>query len=326
MALNFDCTSSFSSWWEVKWTKKYGGDLREAHDRLFQQLFIKSYPSSAQGNTKAVEVGLEEEAVCAFVFQEVAVEAERQGAEEGKDVSKVLRDSEGEVELVVETQATWRTRAMVVESSESGPEQRPRAQLSIPGLQATPTKKRTKAQTSKASKSSKSSTAPPIEMGRAKQKASTKVGAVAPLVGQSSTSIPSTSPPLMVALTSQFDPRTGEMLHFVEDNTTSVFGEPIVPEIPVVSEVTSPQASPQTTATIEELPLPIQDPAQIVEEKDLQIAALVSRLEPQDGENPDPEDDPLKKGVGEEEEPPVDKVDVKPKPDQTAALMGSLSI
>ena len=34
---------------------------------------------------------------------------------------------------------------------------------------------------------------------------------------------------------------------------------------------------------------------QIVEEKDLQIAALVSRLEPQDGKNPDPEDDPLKR-------------------------------
>ncbi|KAM1264682.1 hypothetical protein ACFX15_033989 [Malus domestica] len=31
---------------------------------------------------------------------------------------------------------------------------------------------------------------------------------------------------------------------------------------------------------------------QIVEGKDLQIAALVSRLEPQDGENPNPEDEP----------------------------------
>ncbi|KAM1672162.1 hypothetical protein ACFXTN_037084 [Malus domestica] len=40
-----------------------------------------------------------------------------------------------------------------------------------------------------------------------------------------------------------------------------------------------------------------------VEEKDLQIAELVSRLGPQDGENPDLEDDPLKKGVGEENEP-----------------------
>ncbi|KAM1934702.1 hypothetical protein ACFX15_018858 [Malus domestica] len=64
----------------------------------------------------------------------------------------------------------------------------------------------------------------------------------------------------------------------------------------------------------------------IVEEKDLQIAALISRLEPQDGENPDPEDDPLKRGAGEEEEPPVDKVDMKPEPDQATTLMGSLSI
>ncbi|KAM2057975.1 hypothetical protein FF1_030430 [Malus domestica] len=54
---------------------------------------------------------------------------------------------------------------------------------------------------------------------------------------------------------------------------------------------------------------------QIVEEKDLQIAALVSRLEPQDGENPNPEDKPT-----------VERIDVKPEPDQAAALMGSLSI
>ncbi|KAM0971638.1 hypothetical protein ACFX13_019821 [Malus domestica] len=52
-----------------------------------------------------------------------------------------------------------------------------------------------------------------------------------------------------------------------------------------------------------------------VEEKDLQIAALVSRLEPHDGDNPNPE-----------EEPPVKNIDVKPEPDQAAALMGSLSI
>ncbi|KAM2041973.1 hypothetical protein ACFXTH_035559 [Malus domestica] len=64
----------------------------------------------------------------------------------------------------------------------------------------------------------------------------------------------------------------------------------------------------------------------IVEEKDLQIAALVSRLEPQDGENPDPEDDPLKRGAGEEKEPPVEKIDVKPEPDKAAVLMGFLSI
>ncbi|KAM2154498.1 hypothetical protein ACFX1Q_046312 [Malus domestica] len=64
----------------------------------------------------------------------------------------------------------------------------------------------------------------------------------------------------------------------------------------------------------------------IVEEKDLQIAALVSRLEPQGDENPDPENDPLKRRDDEEDEPQVEKNDVKPKPDQAAALMGSLSI
>ncbi|KAM1895864.1 hypothetical protein ACFX13_044562 [Malus domestica] len=64
----------------------------------------------------------------------------------------------------------------------------------------------------------------------------------------------------------------------------------------------------------------------IVEEKDLQIVALVSRLEPQDGENPNLEDDPLKIGAGEEDEPLVERIDVKPEPDQAAALMGSLSI
>ncbi|KAM0989301.1 hypothetical protein ACFX11_013274 [Malus domestica] len=52
-----------------------------------------------------------------------------------------------------------------------------------------------------------------------------------------------------------------------------------------------------------------------VEEKDLQIAALVSRLEPQDGDNPNPEEEPL-----------VENIDVKPETDQAAALMGSLSI
>ncbi|KAM2473137.1 hypothetical protein PS1_006000 [Malus domestica] len=54
---------------------------------------------------------------------------------------------------------------------------------------------------------------------------------------------------------------------------------------------------------------------QIVEEKDLQIAALISQLEPQDGENPNLED-----------EPTMERIDVKPEPDQVAALMGSLSI
>ncbi|KAM1738673.1 hypothetical protein ACFX11_014468 [Malus domestica] len=64
----------------------------------------------------------------------------------------------------------------------------------------------------------------------------------------------------------------------------------------------------------------------IVEEKDLQIVVLVSRLEPQDDENPDPENDPLKRRDDEEDKPQVEKNDVKTEPDQAAALMGSLSI
>ncbi|KAM1620290.1 hypothetical protein ACFXTN_017278 [Malus domestica] len=63
-----------------------------------------------------------------------------------------------------------------------------------------------------------------------------------------------------------------------------------------------------------------------VEEKDLQIAALVNQLEAQDGEKPNPKIDHLKKEDNEEDEPPVKKIDVKPEPDQAAALMGSLSI
>ncbi|KAM2127083.1 hypothetical protein ACFX1R_007025 [Malus domestica] len=63
-----------------------------------------------------------------------------------------------------------------------------------------------------------------------------------------------------------------------------------------------------------------------VEEKDLQIAALINRLEAQDGDKPDPENDPLKRRDDEEDEPQVEKNDAKPEPDQAAALMGSLSI
>ncbi|KAM1164794.1 hypothetical protein PS2_024061 [Malus domestica] len=63
-----------------------------------------------------------------------------------------------------------------------------------------------------------------------------------------------------------------------------------------------------------------------VEEKELQIAALVNRQEAQDGEKPNPKIDYLKKEDDEEDEPPVKKIDVKPEPDQAAALMGSISI
>ncbi|KAB2600540.1 hypothetical protein D8674_040516 [Pyrus ussuriensis x Pyrus communis] len=63
---------------ETKWIKKYEGDLKESHDRLFK-----------------VDVGLDEEVANTFVLQEAVTEAERQGAGEGGDVSKLFGDSEG---------------------------------------------------------------------------------------------------------------------------------------------------------------------------------------------------------------------------------------
>ncbi|KAB2597293.1 hypothetical protein D8674_000213 [Pyrus ussuriensis x Pyrus communis] len=70
-----------------------------------------------------------------------------------------------------------------------------------------------------------------------------KIGKPAPSVGQGSVPTSSTFPfTLAVTPTSHFDPRTEEMLHFVEDDNNSInqppptsFGEPIVPEIPVAA-------------------------------------------------------------------------------------------
>ncbi|KAM1348211.1 hypothetical protein ACFX2F_002409 [Malus domestica] len=65
---------------------------------------------------------------------------------------------------------------------------------------------------------------------------------------------------------------------------------------------------------------------QTVEEKDLQIAALVNQLDAKPDVKVEPEVNPLKKENDEDEEPLVEKVDVKPEADQAAVLMGSLSI
>ncbi|KAB2603291.1 TMV resistance protein N-like [Pyrus ussuriensis x Pyrus communis] len=95
MAINFKCTSNFASWWEARWTKKYGGDLHEAYDRLFKQ---SSPIQSELSNPVEVDVGQDEEGEDAFVLQEAAVERERQGAGAGEDVFELLGDSEGEAE------------------------------------------------------------------------------------------------------------------------------------------------------------------------------------------------------------------------------------
>lgn len=46
VAFNFECTPSFATWWEAKWSKKYGGDIREDNDHPFKQLFFKTYPKN----------------------------------------------------------------------------------------------------------------------------------------------------------------------------------------------------------------------------------------------------------------------------------------
>ena len=63
-----------------------------------------------------------------------------------------------------------------------------------------------------------------------------------------------------------------------------------------------------------------------VEEKDLQITALINRLEMQDDEKPDLKVNPLKREANEEEAPPVQKVKEEQELDQVATLMGSFSI
>ncbi|KAB2612934.1 TMV resistance protein N-like [Pyrus ussuriensis x Pyrus communis] len=83
-----------------------------------------------------------------------------------------------------------------------------------------------------------------------------KEGTPVPQVGQALNFHSSSFPPIMmVTPTSQFNPITGEMLHFAEDNGVSSFlvpettirptlatWEPISPKIPVVSKVTNPKA------------------------------------------------------------------------------------
>ncbi|KAM1537627.1 hypothetical protein PS1_002547 [Malus domestica] len=64
----------------------------------------------------------------------------------------------------------------------------------------------------------------------------------------------------------------------------------------------------------------------IVEEKDQQIAALVNQLDVKPDVKIKQGDDSVKKENNEDEEPPVEKIDVKLEPGQATALMGSLSI
>lgn len=46
--LNFECTAFFTTWWEAKWSNKYDRDIREAHVRLFGQVFFKFLPKKEE--------------------------------------------------------------------------------------------------------------------------------------------------------------------------------------------------------------------------------------------------------------------------------------
>ncbi|KAM1481461.1 hypothetical protein ACFX2I_028484 [Malus domestica] len=63
-----------------------------------------------------------------------------------------------------------------------------------------------------------------------------------------------------------------------------------------------------------------------VEEKDSQIAALVNQLEAHHDEKPDLKGNAPKRGADEEGEPPAEKVEEKPEPNQAMTFMGYLSI
>ncbi|KAB2612491.1 hypothetical protein D8674_034807 [Pyrus ussuriensis x Pyrus communis] len=132
--------------------------------------------------------------------------------------------------------------------------------LTILGMvQATPIKKRTRAHVAKSSKFSTSLAEAGV--GPQATKKPTVVSREEPLGAKFSTSIPSTSPPLAVASAYQFDPSIGEMLYFVEQDNNLV-----IPEIPVVSEVTNPQASLHPATITEKLPPPAEGHVQAIGE------------------------------------------------------------
>ncbi|KAM2482929.1 uncharacterized protein [Malus domestica] len=128
---------------------------------------------SAQGNPDEVHVMLNEEVVDALVLHEAAVEAARQEVgsshvpEDVGVISEMFSESETKAGPEEETRAPCRARSTVVESSDSELEGRPRAKLDLPAPRTTPTKKRTRSQTSYASRSF---SALHPEVGRKKQK------------------------------------------------------------------------------------------------------------------------------------------------------------
>ncbi|KAM2531521.1 hypothetical protein PS1_000239 [Malus domestica] len=182
--LNFECTSLFSSWWEDKWTKKYGGDLKETHDRLFNQLSLKSYPGSgelknwnemiqeknrslliAPVDVESEVIESEDDSADAAILHGAAAKTGRREAGEGADASESFGDSGAEETPEVLIKAPKRKKAAVIKTSDPDPVPLPKT------TRPTLTRKSKRARTTAPPKSSAPS-APVPKAGRKKQQSS----------------------------------------------------------------------------------------------------------------------------------------------------------
>ncbi|XP_050125612.1 uncharacterized protein LOC126602786 [Malus sylvestris] len=126
--------------WEDKWTKKYGGDLKVNHDRIFNQLSLKSYPGSGElANWKEMiheknrslliaPVDIESEAIesendsaDAAVLHGAAAEAERREAGEGTDISESIGGSGAEGTPKAITKALKRKKVVMAKDPDPAP-------------------------------------------------------------------------------------------------------------------------------------------------------------------------------------------------------------
>ncbi|KAB2631169.1 hypothetical protein D8674_008688 [Pyrus ussuriensis x Pyrus communis] len=171
--------------------------------------------------------------------KKAAVEAKRREAEEGGDTSELFGDSEPEEESEVRTQVSSWAMAIVVETSESELEKQPEPD------RATPIKMRTRAQTSKISKTSTASIVASPVAGMKKQTASRPRATKKPITV-------SLDEPLGVEMQRRardyqnaalkelkFDHLTRKMMHYMEDDSNSA--DPT--DVPEASEV--PASQPQ---------------------------------------------------------------------------------
>ena len=123
---------------------------------------------AAQGNAETADIGPEEEAADTLILQEAVAEAIKQEAGEFGDISELFRDSKADEEPEAGTQVPRRARATMRKTFESKPEKQPESE------RITPIRKKTRAQTSKISKTTTASIAATLVAGMKKQTVSSK--------------------------------------------------------------------------------------------------------------------------------------------------------